>query len=342
MTALIVILIFVFIIGLCAGSFLNVVILRSLSEESIVFPASKCPKCGQKLKWYHNIPILSFIMLRGKCAFCKNKISIQYPIIEFLTGILFTAAFLKLFIGQVILTSAVTFENLLTTIYAWIVISLLIVIAGTDIREKVVFDKHTYSLIAIGLIYSLVITVTAAIFSKNLTGHFPINTGFLIYSPLTNALLGIISGVVIMELLARSGYLFAGTRAFGEGDTYIAAGIGAVFGWQKLIAALILSIVIQLIITLPIFFKKLFKNKDYAAIISLSGFFLYAIVFFVLQNKGMLSDWITYAVCAIILAAIGIYACVRIIKDLKENKDNMTYLPFGPAMAIAALLMIAL
>ena len=341
MTAVIAILVFVLIIGLCVGSFLNVVILRSLSEESIIFPASKCPKCGQKLKWYHNIPILSYIMLRGKCAFCKTQISIQYPIIEFLTGILFTAAFLKFFIGPVPMYG-INFGNWLNTVYAWIVISLLIILAGTDIKEKVVFDKHTYTLIAAGLIYSLVITIIAILYSQKTTGHLPLNTEFLIHNPITNALLGLISGAVIMELLARSGYLFAGTRAFGEGDTYIAAGIGAVFGWEKLIAALILSIIIQLIITLPIFFKKLFKNKDYAAILSLSGFFLYAVIFLILQNKGILSNGVVYSICAIILAAIGIYACVRIIKDLKENKDNMTYLPFGPAMAIAALLMIAL
>ena len=86
---------FIFIIGLCIGSFLNVVILRGLSEESIVYPPSKCPKCQSPLKWWHNIPILSFILLKGKGGFCHEKISIQYPIIEFITGYLFLSAFLK-------------------------------------------------------------------------------------------------------------------------------------------------------------------------------------------------------------------------------------------------------
>ena len=70
------------VFGLCLGSFYNVVILRSLSGESIVFPPSKCPKCGNKLKPWHNIPVLSYIFLRGKCHFCKEPISILYPIIE--------------------------------------------------------------------------------------------------------------------------------------------------------------------------------------------------------------------------------------------------------------------
>ena len=72
----------IFIVGICIGSFLNVVILRGLSGESIVFPSSKCPVCGNKLKWWMNIPVLSYILLRGKCGFCKTKISLQYPIVK--------------------------------------------------------------------------------------------------------------------------------------------------------------------------------------------------------------------------------------------------------------------
>ncbi len=78
-----------FIIGLCVGSFLNVVIIRVPKEESIVFPASHCVKCNKALKFYHNIPLISWIFLGGKCAFCKEKISIQYPIIELLSGLIF-------------------------------------------------------------------------------------------------------------------------------------------------------------------------------------------------------------------------------------------------------------
>ena len=91
----IIMLAFIFIIGLCVGSFMNVVILRTVSEESIVFPGSKCPKCQTPLKWYHNIPVFSYLFLRGKCGFCKEKISIQYPIVELLTAVLFVALFLR-------------------------------------------------------------------------------------------------------------------------------------------------------------------------------------------------------------------------------------------------------
>jgi len=78
------------------GSFLNVVIYRIPKGESIVFPASKCQSCQTPLKWYHNIPVFSWIALGGKCGFCKEKISVQYPVVEFLTGIIFVALYFKL------------------------------------------------------------------------------------------------------------------------------------------------------------------------------------------------------------------------------------------------------
>ena len=86
----------VFVFGLLIGSFLNVVIYRIPKNESIVFPASKCQSCQTSLKWYHNIPLFSWIFLRGKCAFCGAKISAQYPAIELLTALIFVALYLKL------------------------------------------------------------------------------------------------------------------------------------------------------------------------------------------------------------------------------------------------------
>ncbi len=86
----------VFIFGAMIGSFLNVVIYRIPKGESIVFPSSKCQSCQNALKWWHNIPIFSWLFLRGKCYFCKAKISAQYPIVEFLTGLLFVALYFKL------------------------------------------------------------------------------------------------------------------------------------------------------------------------------------------------------------------------------------------------------
>ena len=86
----------VFIFGAMIGSFLNVVIYRIPKGESIVFPASKCQSCQTPLKWYHNIPIFSWLFLGGKCAFCKAPIAKQYPMVEFLTGVIFVALYFKL------------------------------------------------------------------------------------------------------------------------------------------------------------------------------------------------------------------------------------------------------
>ena len=88
--------ILVFIFGTLIGSFLNVVIYRIPKGESIAFPASKCQSCQTPLKWYHNIPIFSWLFLRGKCGFCQERISAQYPIIEFITGIIFVILYIKL------------------------------------------------------------------------------------------------------------------------------------------------------------------------------------------------------------------------------------------------------
>lgn len=331
MGALIAILALVFITGLCIGSFLNVVILRTLSEESIVFPASKCPKCQTPLKWWHNIPVLSYLLLRGKCAFCKEPISIQYPIIELITGIIYTILFMKF---------GVSFD----TLFAWIFAALLIVIAGTDIKEKVVYDVHTYTLIGFGLLYAVVVTATA-IYQIHVAGT-PIEFSkyILLNNPLSMSILGAIEGALILEICARAGYLVAGTRAFGEGDTFIAAGLGALFGWRTLLVVLALSVLIQVVLFLPIFVKGLIQNKDFKTLISFVLFCAYAITFYSLQHFRIITpeNIIIYTIGALILAALGITSCIFIFKGLREKPENRTYLPFGPAMVAAAFIALIL
>lgn len=315
---------FVFVIGLCIGSFLNVVILRALSNESIVFPASKCPSCQHPLLWWHNIPILSYVILRGKCGFCGEKISIQYPVVELLTGLMFVAAFLK-------------FGITLETLFAWIIGSLFIVIAATDWKEKVVFDMHTYALIAVGLVFAIIMTTMDVYSNYALLGEFNINSNWLLGNNLSISLLGIILGFVGMEIISRIGYLLAGSRAFGEGDSFIAAGLGAVFGWRTLIMVLILSVVIQVIITLPVYVKKEIENKNWMTLISLLVFMVYTAAFYMAQQYGWLSSTVAYTLCAIVLAVIGLFTCREVLIGIK-NPENRTYLPFGPAMILAGFI----
>ena len=88
---------FLFAIGACAGSFLNVVVWRLPRGESIVSPPSHCPKCGQNLKWYDNLPVIGWIKLGGKCRFCGQPISARYPIVEAVTGTLFAGYYVAFF-----------------------------------------------------------------------------------------------------------------------------------------------------------------------------------------------------------------------------------------------------
>ena len=322
----IILLLFIFCIGAVIGSFLNVVILRAFSGESIVMPPSKCPKCGNRLKWWHNIPILSYILLRGKCYFCKEKISIQYPIVEFITGVFFVLVFLKYGIS-------------VETIFGFIIASLLIVISVTDIKERVVFDGHTYTLVGAGLLYAIYLTVMQIVSVGQSSSQFQISTEWVLNNPLTVSIAGIIAGVVIMEIAARIGYLLAGSRAFGEGDTYIAAGLGAVFGWKNILVILILSVIIQLILTFPLFFKKLIVKKEWNILIPLTLFFVYVIIYFFLQNSPVFDNIYVILLTITVMFALGIWSCVMIIRSLK-NPESLTYLPFGPAMAIAGLLIL--
>lgn len=322
MELLIFIVLLVFVIGAVVGSFLNVVILRGLSGESIVLPPSKCPHCHNKLKPWHNIPILSYLFLRGKCGFCKEKISIQYPIIEAITGIFFVATLFK-------------FGPTITAMFAFIVACTMIVLSVTDIKEKVICVAHAYFLIIAGLLASTYTTIIQISDTIIKTGFFLPTFSNIINTAIASSILGLIAGIVVMEILARLGYLLVGTRAFGEGDSYIAAGLGAVFGWKNLLIIIALSIAIQLVMTLPVFVIKLVKNKDYRTLMSLVIFFTFAGIFAGMNYLGFFENAVLMILMAIVFLAFGIYACRKVLGGLK-TPDDFTMLPFGPAMVIAA------
>lgn len=280
------ILFWICIIGLCLGSFFNVVILRSLNGESIVFPPSKCPKCGNKLKPWHNIPVLSYIFLRGKCAFCKEKISIQYPLIELTTMGLFALSYIK-------------FGLSLKTIFAIIISSCLLIMTMTDLKEKLV-DCN----IAIGL------AITGLIYNHNWDSVF-----------------GLIAGVLVLEAIARLGYIFTKNRAMGEADTYVAGALGACFGLAGLGYVLIYTLFASMIFALPVFLYNQYKNHHKAICILFILFILSALIF-----KTAYQSYLTLA----ILALIGLILSVMILKGLKKDPCPI-YLPFVPAFALGAL-----
>ena len=293
----------IFIVGLCIGSFLNVVILRGLSNESIVFPPSKCPKCQHALKWWHNIPLLSYILLKGKCYFCHEKISPQYFLVELLTGFLFLAVFFK-------------FGLSINTILMFIIFSLFVVMAVTDLKEKIIFELHAYILAAFGIILSL------------------LNHNLL------NSIIGLFEGILIMELFAALGYLFVKSRAFGVGDTFIAAALGTIFGWAPLLIVFILSLIVQACITLPIYIYKLYKSKQFRTLVSLILFLLISLGYKLLTLKSNITTIILY-IGILFVVISGLYCVRQITRNIKSTKDTII-LPFGPAMFIAATVFIFL
>ena len=199
----------VIILGVMIGSFLNVVILRTPRDESISFPASHCMSCNTPLRAWHNVPLLSWLFLRGKCAFCGVKISIQYPIIEALSGLIFLFAALKFGINFQAFGIAMVF-------------SFLLALSVIDFRYKMVPDSLNLS------------ALTFAIFSVATMGEF--------VTHFTNALL-LAGGFSLLRF-----YLSYAIKkeAMGEADIMIAATMGAVLGIKLALVAVFLSAIMAL------------------------------------------------------------------------------------------------
>ena len=287
------ILFWICIIGLCLGSFYNVVILRSLSNESIVFPASKCPKCGHRLYFWHNIPVLSYILLRGKCYFCKEKISIQYPIIELTTMFAFAAAFLKFGIS-------------LDTLFMIFFFSGFIIMTVTDIKSKLVDCNIAIALGIGGILWNFI--------NSGLSG--------VLYSAL-----GLLAGVLVIELVARSGYLFIKSRAMGEADTYVAGALGAMFGIQNIGLVLLYGLAASMVFIIPVFLYNQYKNNNKLTCI-LSILFILSILVF----KTVAQNYYSLA----LLACLGIALAISIIKGINKS-ENRSYMPYVPALVAGAL-----
>ena len=194
------ILVLAFILGAVVGSFLNVVILRLPAEdESIVFPASRCPKCLQALKWYDNIPIISFIVLNKRCRNCGEQISWQYPLVELVMALLALA-----------LVSKFGFTSALP-IYFVFTAALLVVIV-IDFYHKIIPDIISLPGIVVGFVCSFINPVV----SWQQSG------------------LGLLLGGGALYAVAAGYYLFTKREGMGGGDIKLLAMIGAFLGWQSL------------------------------------------------------------------------------------------------------------
>lgn len=202
---------FSFMLGACVASFLNVVIWRAPRGESVAFPPSHCPKCSSRIRWWQNIPILSWLALRGKCANCKMPISPRYILIELLGALLFVAAFWK-------------WQGSIETIFMWIWIALMIAGSFIDFDHKLLPDFTTVGGMVLGLIYGAILSY----FEKS-------------YIPLMCSGIGLALGFGMLWLIRFLGTLAFKREAMGLGDVFLMGAVGALFGPISVLAVLILS-----------------------------------------------------------------------------------------------------
>lgn len=216
-----------FLFGLVIGSFLNVCILRIPRSESIVLPASHCPVCHTGIKPYDNIPVLSWLVLRGRCRKCKTRISPLYPTVELLTGVLFVACYLAF---------GFTIETLKWAVFA----ALMVVLTVTDFRERILPDKVNFTGLAMGLILSL--------FTRPMDGTaLWLSTHLFAFPPpqpvisFADALLGAIGASGLLWLVAEGYFRARGREGMGLGDVKMMAMAGAFLGLQRALLTILIG-----------------------------------------------------------------------------------------------------
>jgi leader peptidase (prepilin peptidase)/N-methyltransferase len=191
--------IFAFIFGAVVGSFLNVCICRLPKEESVVFPPSHCPACDFKIPFYDNIPLVSYLLLRGRCRSCRTRISLQYPLVELINALLTLFLFIRFGLSC---SFAVLF----------LFCAAMVVITFIDLEHQIIPDAISLPGIVLGFVFSCFIP----------------QVGWL------NSLLGIIAGGGSLYLVATIYQAFTGKEGMGGGDIKLLAMMGAFFGWKAI------------------------------------------------------------------------------------------------------------
>ena len=310
------------IVGLCVGSFLNVVVLRGLSGESIVLPPSHCTSCNHKLAWYDNIPLFSYLILRGKCRYCGAKISPQYPVVEFVTGVIFAAIYYRYSFATINI-------NLFFLLAA---ASLCIVMTVTDIKEKVILDLHAYILMGLGVVYNMfnIAGVNNTKLMFWLYGH-----KIVIYQAFIYSILGLIGGYAVMAGIAAIAKLITKRDCFGEGDAYILGALGAFFGIFNAIVILFLSIFVWGGCSIPVFLYKWFKNKEYKLFYGVLLFIVMTVLFLTGEFFDVFDSELFQWFALLLLASIGFYCCRQLLASIKHG-SALTVIPYGPALIFGA------
>ncbi len=202
-------LLYALVFGLCIGSFLNVVIYRLPRKLSVSFPRrSFCPGCQMMIQWYDNLPVLSWILLRGKCRGCKTKISPQYPVVEALSAL---AA----------IETVIRFDVTPTAFVIYALVAALIAITFIDLEHKIIPNLISFPGMTLGLLLGIASQYTHAFQSP------PITRDAL------DSLLGFIVGGGFFHVIGAVYYLFTKRVGLGGGDIKLMAMTGAILGWES-------------------------------------------------------------------------------------------------------------
>ncbi len=193
------------VFGACIGSFLNVVIYRLPLGQSIVSPPSRCPHCGYRLQWYDNLPIAGWLLLGGRCRECGSRISIQYPIVELITAVLFVLVVWLTPPGPLMVTRL-------------LLVCILIALFGIDLEHQILPNTITLPGIVAGLLLSVIAP-----------------------PGLRDAVIGVVLGGGILYAIAWAYYLWRREEGLGMGDVKMLAMIGAFLGWKAVLVTLVLS-----------------------------------------------------------------------------------------------------
>ncbi len=233
-----------FILGVAIGSFLNVVILRIPKDESVVFGGSHCTSCGESLKPWHNIPLFSWIFLAGKCSYCKAKISIQYPLIELISGFIFLLIAAKFGLSLPVLLITLSFFMLLA-------------LSAIDLKYKMVPDSLNILAMTFAILGAWSPNGIITNFQNALlfAGGFTLLRFTLSYY-LTSSAQRYAKKTITPWTKNYHTYPFI--EAMGEGDIMVAATMGALLGVKLTLAAIFLSA----LLALPVMLFLMSKTKE--------------------------------------------------------------------------------
>ena len=221
-----------FFLGLIVGSFLNVVIHRLPRGESLFVPRSHCPQCKGRIAWWDNIPLLSYLILKGRCRKCRTPVSVRYPLVEFLGGVSFWGAYRLWGFSFPMLAGAFLFFS-------------LIAVAFIDLEHRIIPDEINFLGIGAGMAFS--------VFYPSWHGVATRSAGFF------SALAGLLLGGGVLLLLGWIGDRLFKKESMGGGDVKFLAFLGSFLGWKGVLLTLFIG---SLIGAMTGLFLKLFRGVE--------------------------------------------------------------------------------